>query len=77
VNKINKILKIIRPELDYEGGGGFVSRNMLDSLDVIRLVAELETVFGISINGADILPENFDSLGSIAELVRKSGGTVE
>ena len=44
---------------------------MLDSLDTIRLIAELEITFSISINGSDITPENFNSLNNIEGLVLK------
>jgi acyl carrier protein len=45
---------------------------MLDSFDVVSLVAELEENFNIAIDGEDILPENFASIESIKELVSKS-----
>lgn len=46
---------------------------MLDSFDVINLVNELDSTFGISIDGVDVLPENFSSLESIIGLLKKNG----
>jgi acyl carrier protein len=36
------------------------------------LVTELEQQFDISVDGEDILPENFQSVDSIEQLVNKS-----
>ena len=46
---------------------------MLDSFDVINLVTTLDNEFGISIDGMDVLPENFSSLSSIEALLIKNG----
>jgi acyl carrier protein len=46
---------------------------MLDSFDMVTLVATLDKNFGISIQGTDIVPENFQNLQTIETLLRKSG----
>ena len=76
MEKIFEILKDIRPECDWENTVDFIANGMLDSFDIIVLVSELESAFPVSVDGSDILAENFSSLESIAELVRKSGGIV-
>ena len=76
MEKIVEILKDIRPECDWEYAGDFIANGMLDSFDIIVLVSELESAYPVSVDGSDILAENFSSLESIADLVRKSGGIV-
>ena len=76
MNKVLDILKDIRPEFDFSDGRGYVDEGMLDSFDIITLVSELDSVFNISIDGLDILPENFNSLNSIMTLVRNNGGNI-
>ena len=51
----------------------FIEEGMLDSFDVINLVTTLDNEFGISIDGMDVLPENFSSLSSIEALLIKNG----
>lgn len=46
---------------------------MLDSFDVVSLVSDLDSTFGISIDGVDIVPENFSSVDSIINLLKKNG----
>ena len=71
---ILNILSDLRPEFDFRSGTNFVDQGMLDSFDVINLVTELDARYGISIDGTDILPENFDSVERIKSLVIKNGG---
>lgn len=70
--EILAILEEIQPGADFAKGTNFVENGYLDSFDVITLVSELEDRFNIIISALEILPENFDSLDSIAELVAKS-----
>ena len=42
---------------------------ILDSLSLLRLVVFLEGRFKITVDETDLLPENFDSVGSIAHFV--------
>ncbi len=67
------ILKEVRPENDFAKSTDFLSDGLLDSFDVITLVAALDKAYSISIDGADIVPENFTNLQSIGALLRKNG----
>lgn len=72
--QILKLLAEIRPEIDYQVNTNFIEEGLLDSLDIIRLVTELDEKFNISIDGSDIIPENFQGLREIENLVRNKGG---
>jgi len=72
--QIVKILTELRPEFNFAREGvNFVEEGMLDSFDVVNLVNDLDSAFGISIDGVDILPENFATLESIEQLLKKNG----
>lgn len=72
--QIIKILNELRPEFDFsQEGVNFIEEGMLDSFDMVNLVSELDSTFGISIDGVDILPENFGTVESIAALLVKNG----
>jgi acyl carrier protein len=70
---IVEILKEIRPEFDFTTSNDFMTDGMLDSFDMVTLVATLDKTFGISIPGTDIVPENFQNIGTIEALLRKCG----
>ena len=70
--KIIEILTDIRPEFDFnQEGVNFIEEGMLDSFDLVGLVTELEEIFGVSIAGTDIVPENFSSVERIENLVKR------
>ena len=70
---LQAILKSVRPEFEFSENDDFLALGMLDSFDVIMLVSELEKVYGISIEGVDILPDNLRSMGSIRSLLARYG----
>jgi acyl carrier protein len=72
-DRIIKILNDVRPEFDFGTETNFISQGMLDSFDLVTLVTELDESFGISIDGTDILPENFESTEAIEALLKKNG----
>jgi acyl carrier protein len=70
---VPEILKEIRPEFDFTTSNDFINDGMLDSFDMMTLVSALDKNYGISIQGTDILPENFKNLQTIEALLRQSG----
>jgi len=68
-----EILNELRPEFDFSENVDFIETGMLDSFDIITLVNALDERFGISIDGVDVLPENFSSIENILELLKKNG----
>lgn len=73
MKSLPEILKGIRPEFDFTASDDFIADGMLDSFDMVTLVAALDKTYGISISGADIVPENFKNLQAIEALLRKCG----
>ena len=71
--KIVAIMNELRPEFDFTEDVNFIEEGMLDSFDVVNLVDELDSTFGISIDGVDIIPENFSSIEAIMNLLEKNG----
>ena len=70
---VPEILKEIRPEFDFSASSDFIADGMLDSFDLVMLVATLDKTYGISIPGTDIVPEHFRDLEAIEGLLRRCG----
>lgn len=70
---IVEILSEIRPEFDFTTSVDFIGEGMLDSFDVMILVSELDKNYGISINGTDIVPENFRNIQTIRAILLEHG----
>jgi acyl carrier protein len=71
------ILKTIRPECEFGAVDDFFAHGMLDSFDLTMLVSAVEERFGISIDGGDIVPENFRSIEAILSLLARYGAASE
>jgi acyl carrier protein len=74
-NTILELLFEIRPEFDFKNSADFVKEGLLDSFDVVQLVTALDAEFNISIDGMDILPENFSNIGAITKIITKNSLT--
>ena len=71
MDELMAVLEELRPEVDFETEKGLVKDGILDSFDIISLVASLDEAFDIEIKPADLVPENFNSAEAIWALVRR------
>jgi acyl carrier protein len=71
--KILEILSETRSEFNFlEQDIKFNDSGYLDSFDIVTIVADIESYFEIKIDGSLILPENFQNIDSIINLIQKS-----
>jgi acyl carrier protein len=74
--RIRRLLVELRPEADFDDASDFVGDGLLDSYDIVMLVAALDKEFSVSIDGAEIVPESFGSVAALVQLLRRSGASV-
>ena len=70
-NKLLELLQDINPTYSYELSNDFIGDGLIDSFDIINLVASIDQTFNISVPGVEITPENFTNLDSIIKLLEK------
>lgn len=68
--QIMEILVDLRPDIDFEEETKLIDGHVLESFDIVALVAELEDEFDIKIRPKDLIARNFNSVDAIAELVK-------
>lgn len=71
MEELKQILEEIRPDIDFETATALIDDGVLDSFDIISIVGELNMNYNIEINVEDLLPENFNTMEAIFELVTK------
>ena len=71
MDDIIKILEQIKPGVDFKTEENLIEEEILDSFDIVTLVAKLNDEFDIEISPADLIPENFNSAEKIYELVTR------
>jgi acyl carrier protein len=52
-----------------ESDESLISNGVIDSLGILRLIAFLEEEFKISVEDAEVIPENFETINAMRELV--------
>lgn len=71
MEELMKILKGIRPDIDFEKEKSLIDDELLDSFDIVSIISEIDDVFGVQIRISELDPENFNSAEAIMSLVDK------
>lgn len=71
MDRLLEILKEIRPDVDFENEKKLIDDEILDSFDIISIVSEMNDEFDVDINVDDLLPENFNTVDAMYELITK------
>lgn len=66
-----KLLKNIKPQVEFEGNEHLIDNEELDSFDIVSIVAAIDDEFDVQIGAGDIVPENFNSVHAMYELIQK------
>ena len=66
-----KVLEKIKPGVDFKNNNSLIDDEILDSFDIVTLVAALDEEFDIQITAKDILPENFNSAEAMYKLIQR------
>ncbi len=69
MEKILEILKSIRSDIDFENETKLIDDGILDSFDIVSIVAELCAEYDITITIDQLEPENFNSAAAMLDLV--------
>lgn len=66
-----ELLKKIKPEVDFENNENLIDNEELDSFDIVSIVSAIDETFDVQIGAGDILPENFNSVKAMYELIKR------
>ena len=69
---VMEILQGIRGDVDFENATKLIDDNILASLDIVAIVGEFNDEFDIEISVEDLVPENFNSVDAMVELITKA-----
>ena len=74
MEELMELLSAIKPEIDFERETELIDDGLLESFDVITLIAEIEDQFGIEVPAEEIMPENFNSAKDMWRLLEQLKG---
>lgn len=71
MQELMELLSALKPEIDFEAEQELVDEGLLESFDMVTLMAELEEQFGVEIPAEEIVPENFNSAERMWKLIER------
>ena len=69
--KLMAILEELRPDVDFENEKQLITDGILESFDIVALVGEISDAFDVELNVEDLVPENFNSVDNMIELIKE------
>lgn len=66
-----EILSELHPDVDMATHTTLIDDKILDSFDIVTIVAEVNAEFDVSIPAEELLPENFNSAAALWELIQR------
>lgn len=71
MKQLLELLKGVKSDIDFEKETDLVDEGLLDSLEIVTIIASIEEKFGIEIDPDDIDPDNFQSAEAMWEMIQK------
>ena len=71
MEELMEILESLRPDVDFAAETALVTDEILQSFDIVSLVAEIGTAFDVEITPVDLVPENFNSAEAIYAMIQR------
>jgi D-alanine--poly(phosphoribitol) ligase subunit 2 len=66
-----EILEELHDDVDYETCTTLIDDKILDSFDIVTIVAEVNNVFDVQIPAEELQPENFNSAQALYALIER------
>ncbi len=71
MEELYKILTELRPDINFDEKKALIDDGILDSFDIVALVGEIGETFDVQVGVEDLIPENFNTVEAIWELINR------
>lgn len=71
MEQLLNILEELHPDVDFETEDQLIDSKILDSFDIVTLVAEIDAEFDVAIPAEELVPENFNSAKALYALIER------
>ena len=70
MERLLEILSEIKEDVDFASCTTLVDDGILDSFDILQIIAALNDEYDISIPASEIMPQNFNSAEALYQMVQ-------
>ena len=71
MSELLEILQEMHDDIDFATHKTLIDDNVIDSFDIITLIAEIDDRMGVRIPPEELVPENFNSYAAINALIER------
>lgn len=71
MNELLELLKSIKPEVDFEHEEHLIDDGILDSMDIVAIIAAINEEFDVEFPVMEIQPENFNTMKGIYSVIEE------
>lgn len=71
MEELLEILEELHDDVDYSTCTTLIDDKILDSFDIVTIVAEVNNVFDVQIPAEELVPENFNSAAALYALIER------
>jgi len=71
MNDLLEIISGLHKEIDFTTCKTLIDDGILDSFDIVTIIADINDVLGVVIPAEEIIPENFNSVAALYELIKR------
>jgi len=71
MEKLIELLKGVRDDVDFSECTTLVDEGILDSFDIVEIINLIDEEYGIEIPAIEIVPENFNSVEAILNMIQR------
>lgn len=71
MEELLEILQELHPEVDFETADNLVDGKIIDSFDIVSIIAEIGDRFDVVVSAEYIVPENFNSAKAMYAMIQK------
>lgn len=71
MEELMEILTDLHPEVDFDKCNTLIDDKILDSFDIVSIIAEVSDQFDVVISAEHIIPQNFNSAQALYALIQR------
>lgn len=71
MEKLLKILEDIKPGVDFAKSEDMIEEGLIDSFDIVTIIARINEEFDIEFTVSEVVPENFKTVKTLYETIER------
>lgn len=71
MEKLLEILENVKPGVDFKSSSNMIEEGLIDSFDIVSIIANINEAFDIDFGVSEVVPENFATVDALYETIER------